>query len=264
VRSFALFGGGKVVVLRNAELFITRCRSQLEDYLAKPSTSATLVLRVPSLPANQRIYKLIDKLGGIEKCEPPKDLVRWITDHARSAHKLAVAPDAGRMLADLIGADLGRIDNELAKLALQSASGKIDAADVAGSVAFQREQEMWNMTNELAAGRTQQALKRWRQLVQMDTSAEFRAVTWLTMWLESVRKALEMQQAGMNPFTIAQQLRIWPKENQQPFFKTANTLGMAGVRRALDLLAKIDHQNKSGVGEAATNVERFLLSIAVR
>src|SRR5450755_3288151 len=57
VRCFAMFGGGKVVVVQNADAFITKYREQLEDYVAKPSDSATLVLRVTTLPANQRIYK---------------------------------------------------------------------------------------------------------------------------------------------------------------------------------------------------------------
>jgi len=263
LRSFAMFGGGKLVVVRNADAFVTRFREQLENYLGQPSDSATLVLRLCSLPANQRIYKLIVKVGEVVKCEPPKDLAGWVMARGREAHGLAVAPDAARMLADLIGGDLGRLDNELAKLALMVDGGKLSAKDVAGTVSFQREQQMWDMTNELAAGRAGEALRKWRQLVQLDSSAEFRAVTWLAMWLENVRKALAMKKAGMNPFTIAQQLRIWPRELQQPFFKTAEALGEGGVARGLDLLAEIDRQSKSGVGDAASNVERFLLSIPV-
>ena len=48
------------------------------------------------------------------------------------------------------------------------------------------------------------------------------------MWLENVRKALAMKKQGMNPFTIAQQLRIWPRELQQPFFTTRR--GAGGTR----------------------------------
>jgi len=48
---------------------------------------------------------------------------------------------------------------------------------------------------------------------------------------------------------------------QQPFMDTANLLGERGVARAIDLLAEIDRQSKSGVGNAAENVERFLLSV---
>jgi DNA polymerase III delta subunit len=128
-------------------------------------------------------------------------------------------------------------------------------------VAFQREQEMWDMTNALAAGRPAEALRRWRHLVQMDSSAEFRAVTWLGMWLENVRKALAMKKKGIGAGTIAQQLRIWPREIQQPFFKTSEALGEAGADRALDWLVEVDRQNKSGIGEPAANIERFLLRV---
>jgi DNA polymerase-3 subunit delta len=263
LRSFAMFGGGKVVVVQNADAFLTRFREQLEEYVSHPSNSATLVLRLSSLPSNQRIYKAISKAGQIEPCEPPKDLVRWITDQAKSAHQVAIGPNEARMLAELIGDDLGRLDNELAKLALSAKNGRIAGEDIAGGVAFQREQQMSEMTNAVAAGRAAEALKKWRQLIQTDPSAEFRAVTWLAIWLTNVRKALAMRKSGMQAFAIAQALRIWPREMQQPFFETATALGEAGVAQALDLLAEIDRQSKSGVGDAAENVERFILSMAI-
>lgn len=266
LRSFAMFGGAKLVVVRDADAFLARFREQLEDYVAAPSDSGTLVLRLASLPKNQRIYKAIDKLGGVEPCEPPKDLAKWAAERARAAHGITLAPEAARMMADLVGEDLGRIDNELAKLAIdaEGTRGAIGPEKIASSVAFQREQEMWDMTNELAAGDVAAALRRWRQLTQLDSSAEFRAVTWLGMWLENVRKALALKRKGLGAFAICQQLRIWPREIQEPFFKTACKLGDDGAAAALDLLAEIDHQSKTGVGDAAANVERFILQIGTR
>jgi DNA polymerase III delta subunit len=263
LRSFAMFGGAKVVVVRDADDFLSRYREQLEDYVAAPSDSGTLILRLTSLPKNQRIYKAIDKLGGVEPCDPPKDLAKWAAERAKAAHRMALTPDAAHMLVDLIGDDLGRIDNELAKLAIdaEGTKGPVGPEKVAGSVAFQREQEMWDMTNELAAGDPAAALRRWRQLVQLDNSAEFRAVTWLGMWLENVRKALALKRKGLGSFAICQQLRIWPQKMQDPFIKTACALGEAGAAAALDLLAEIDHQSKTGVGDAVTNVERFILRV---
>jgi DNA polymerase-3 subunit delta len=263
LRSFAMFGGTKVVVVGSADEFISRFREQLESYCEHPSNSATLVLRCESLPKNQRIYKIIQKNGQIEQCDPPnaRELPGWIVQRAKGAHGLVVSGDAAAMLAELIGNDLGRLDNELAKLALQCDGGKADVKDVAGSVAFQREQEMWAMTDEVAAGRITQALCRWRQLVQTDTSAEFRAVTWLGIWLEKAIKALEMSRRGMNAFGIAKELRIWPAEKGAAMVKTAQRMGDEGLRRALNLLVEVDHQSKSGVGEAAENVERFLLTV---
>jgi DNA polymerase III subunit delta len=266
LRSFAMFGGEKLVIVRDADAFVSKYREQLEDYLGKPATSGSLVLRLSSLPSNQRIYKAIAKVGKVEPCEPPKakDVPAWIVRQGKDAHGVRVDPDAAEMLAELIGDDLGRIDTELAKLALQVDGGRLTSKDVTGAVAFQRQQQMWDMTNELAAGHADAALRRWRQLMQTDPSAEFRAVTWLGMWLENVRKALAMKRKCIQPFAIAQALRLWPREIQQPFFKTADALGEAGVARAINLLAEIDKQSKSGVGDAAENVERFLLSLAVK
>ena len=127
LRSFAMFGSGKIVVIQSADDFVSRFREQLEEYVSHPSGSATLVLRLSSLPKGQRIYKAIAAAGKIEECEPPKDLPRWITDRAKSAYKLTVDPNAARLLADLIGDDLGRLDNELAKLAISAKDGKSPA-----------------------------------------------------------------------------------------------------------------------------------------
>ena len=264
LRSFSMFGNGKLVVVRSADEFISRFRESLEDYLQKPSTSGTLILRVPTLPSNQRISKLIQKVGEVMDCNPPKRLQPWITERAKTAHKISIDLPAADQLADLIGDDLGRLDNELAKLALQSTTGKITTADVSQGVAFQREQEMWHLTDELTRGRPADAMRRWRQLVQMDSSAEFRAVTWLTIWLEKVNKAIALRKKKLPPAVIAKELRIWPMDVVTPFFQTVDALGEVGAKRAIDLLALIDKQSKSGVGDAATNVERFLLTLAAK
>jgi DNA polymerase III delta subunit len=254
LRSFAMFGSGKLVVMRNSDEFITRYRDQLEEFLQHAPAGATLVLRVASLPGNTRLHKLIARVGTVDVCQPPRDLRRWIIDHGRSAHGLTIASDAASLLADHIGGDLGKLDNELAKLALQVEDKKITAANVQG-VAFQREQEMWDLTNELASGRPEEALRRWRHMCQLDTSAEFRAVTWLTMWLEDMRLALAGRQGKV----------AWKYKDRLPLLvRTAQRFGHDGVGRAIDLLAEIDRRSKSGLGDAASNVEWFILSIDLR
>jgi DNA polymerase-3 subunit delta len=257
LRSFAMFGSGKMVVVREADDFLSKYREQLEKYVANPADSATLVLRLSSLPANQKIHKLIAKNGEVIKCEPPSaaQLPQWITSRAKSAYQATLAPDAARLLAELIGDDLGRLDTELAKLSLQVDAGKpIGVDQIKGSVAFQREQEMRDLTAALAIGRTADAVRRWRQLLQSDPSSEFRAVTWLAMWLEDVRDFL----ASPGTFKNAWKYRgdDFPK-----FKQTAQAIGKQNVGRLVDMLVEVDKQSKSGVGDAAANVERFLLAV---
>ena len=73
-----------------------------------------------------------------------------------------------------------------------------------------------------------------------------------------------MRKSGQAPASIAQTLRIWPREMQGPFMETAAALGEAGSARAVDLLAEVDRQSKTGVGDAAANVERFLIAVGKR
>ena len=260
LRSFSMFGGAKLVVVRDADELLARHREALENYVASPSEGSVLVLRFNgALPKNQRIYKAIAKTGEIVECEPPKpaELSRWLTARAKTVHKITLTPDAIELLKDLVGDDLGRLDNELAKLALdpESASKPVGPARISGSISFQREQEIKDMTGELAVGNAGEAVRRWHQLMQLDPSAEFRAVTWLGMWLEDVGVVVRGGQAGKMAWKYGQQR--FPQ-----FLKIANTMGKDGYARAVDLLAKVDQQSKTGVGDAARNVERFMLDVA--
>lgn len=259
LRSFAMFGGGtKLVTVREADALITRYREQLEEYVNHPSESAVLVLRLCSLPGTQRIAKAIAKMGAVESCAAPKDLSRWAIEHAKREHKITLAPDAARVLADYVGADLGRIDSELAKLAIQCDGDRVSLDSVCANVAFTREREMWDLTNALAGGDVGEALSRWRQLLHADPSAEFRAVTWLGIWLGDVATVVTT-----GPRSGATQKLRWKyKDGFDRFVRNAEAFGKDGYARALDLLTEIDKQSKSGVGDAAENVERFILALA--
>jgi len=263
LRSYSMFGGYKLVVVRAADDFISKFRSELEDYLEKPSDAGSLVLRVDSLPKNQRIYKSITKVGEAIACEPPKagQLVSWLLDRAKK-QKIKIAPEAAEQLCDLIGGDLGRLDNELNKLALIIDSDRIEPDDVGKAVAFQREQQMWEMTDALSLGSPDEAVRRWRHLVATDPSSEFRAVTWLAIWVERAQKALVMKRQRMNGFAIAKALKIWPANNVDRLLATGEKLGSDRLNRATGQLLEIDRKNKSGLGDPSSNVEQFLLSMA--
>lgn len=264
LRSFAMFGGGKIVVVREGDDFVSRFRESLEKYLAAPSNSATLVLRMNSLPANQRIHKLIAKAGQIIDCKPPKQLARWIMDRGKNSHGLTIGYDVAELLANLVGENLGRLDSELAKLALAGTSGRLTLSDISGTVAFQKEQQIYELTNALSAGSVEEAVRRWRQLLQTDKSAEFRAITWICLWLEKVRKAIALQKQGAAAAQISSDLKIWPRDTVPAFLRVCEHLGEQGVTRAMAQLAEIDFQSKTGVGDAAENVERFMLSLQLR
>ncbi len=264
LRSLAMFGGRRLVVVRDADAFVSAHRQLVESYLASPAVGNVLVLRMASLPKNQKVYKLAQKVGEIISCEPPKQAAvsKWLLSRAKKQHGLELDPAAAELLADAIGSDLGSLDNELAKLALASVDGRAGPEMVSGGVAFRREQQMWIMTDAMTRGDAAEAVKIWRQLLATDASAEFRAVTWLSMWLEKADKALVLRQKGSRPFDIAKQLKIWPAANVEPLIRTAEHLGRPWLRTATDRLAELDYRIKTGLTDAKRGCEAFVATSA--
>lgn len=264
LRSFSMFAGRKLVVMRDADAFISTHREALEAYVQHPSEAAILVLRANTMPANHRIHKLISKVGRVIACEPPREhqIPAWIIAHGKAVHGVTVLPAAAAALKELVGDDLGRLDSELGKLALMTDDGRITPEQVTTAVGFQREQAMWDLTDTLSTGNVSAAVKRWRQLLQTDPTSEFKAVTWLTLWLGKLGRVREMTRAGVPPNVISKDLKIWSSETLSGMQRFAARLGDDGIRRAIARLAVVDLGSKSGVGEASTNVEAFLLSLA--
>src|SRR4051794_40297612 len=126
VRTPSMFAPKKLVIVDPADPVFKKVegedekrlgnRELLENYLEAPVDSATLVLVVNSWLKTTRLHKALDKVGGIRWCESIKAHAApaWIVRRAAEAYgKTIDAATAGR-LADLIGPDQQRLDNELA------------------------------------------------------------------------------------------------------------------------------------------------------
>ena len=93
LRSFAMFGGHKMVIVRDAEDFISRFRESFREVSRRPGRLRNTAAALRTLAKTTRIYKLIDKLGGICECEPPTQLASWIMSQAKNAHGLTLSSE---------------------------------------------------------------------------------------------------------------------------------------------------------------------------
>ncbi len=152
----AMFGGGtRLVVVEDADEFITRYRSELEDYVARPRITGVLVLEAKSFPSNTRLYKQVAANGLVVECGAPSDarLSKWLATWARQSHRVDLAPGAADMLVDLVGPELGLLDQELAKLALTAGpDSKVTAESVRELVGTWRTKTTWDMLDAALAG----------------------------------------------------------------------------------------------------------------
>lgn len=218
----AMFGGERrLAVVEDADDFVTRYRPQLEDYVAKPSRSGVLVLDLDSLPSNTRLYKAIAAQGLAIDCAPPSParLGKWLADWAKQHHRVAIASSAADMLVELIGPELGLLDQELAKLALLAGSDrKVTPEMIESSVGGWRVRTAWEMLDAALEGQVADAMLQLDRLLssgeqpvgilaQISASLRrFAAATRLVVQAEKAKRRINLrevlEQTGVRSFVV--------------------------------------------------------------
>jgi DNA polymerase-3 subunit delta len=190
--SSSLFGTGKrLVIVQRADTFVTAQRNRLEDYVAKPSKSATLVLDVGTWAANTRLYKAVDDLGLQIQCSPPlkgksknvdeNRVVKWLMSRATKPHGFKMKSLAAEVLLELVGPTLGLLEQDLAKLALYvPAGGEVNAELVQSAVGGWRAKTTWDAMDAALDGHAGEALVQLDHLLQSGEHplALFGSIAW--------------------------------------------------------------------------------------
>lgn len=168
--TMALFGAEqrRLVIVEDADDFVKRHRSQLEDYVARPSRSGVLLLDVSSLPSNTRLFKVVAAEGLHVDCKTPAQaqVLKWLIHWTKQHHEAKLDPLAAEVLYETAGPELGLVDMELAKLA--SASGpdrQITPELVDQYVGGWRVRKTWDMLDDALAGRAPSALEQLERLL---------------------------------------------------------------------------------------------------
>lgn len=188
LRTASLLTGRRVVVIGDADAFVSANREALEDYLDHPSTSGSLVLMVDRWDARWNLAKRVAQLGGARDCSPPPEsaLPGWIVRAARQRGK-KIATEVAKELAAYVLADLARLDGEVEKLSLYVGDrAEITAEDVLAVVAHTSGPAKYALTDAIDAGRSADALE---ALGDMMTARgeEFRILGLLAWQLRSRR-----------------------------------------------------------------------------
>jgi DNA polymerase-3 subunit delta len=161
LNTVAMFGPRRLVVVDEADPFVTNHRAELEDYVARPAMTGVLVLSVGPWPSNTRLYKAVAAAGLQVDCRSPAAAAvpRWLGRWARQAHAVELAAGAAEMLLELVGPELGLLDQELAKLALSAGpSGKVTPEIVERLAGGWRTRTAWEMLDAALAGNAREAV----------------------------------------------------------------------------------------------------------
>jgi DNA polymerase-3 subunit delta len=196
----------RLVVMDNADPFVTRYRAALEKYVAKPSATGILILDVASWPSNTKLAKALGSEATIVcKSLSAQKLPEWCVQRAASVYGKQLIAAAARLLVDLVGAEMGLLDQELAKLAVYVGDAKrIDTNDVDQLVGRSRAENTWKIFDTIAAGNVGESLTILDRLLDQGDEP-IRLLGAFSMQLRRLAQAHRLSQHGISlPSALAE------------------------------------------------------------
>jgi DNA polymerase III subunit delta len=166
--SQSLFGTGqRLVVVDEADSFVTEYRTELEDYVAAAGRGV-LVLDVKTWPSNTRLAKAVAASGLAIQCDSPSErqIKSWLTQRAKTEYEVRLESAVADALVELVPPELGILVHEVAKLALLVGENRvIDVKIVRDNVGGWRARATWDMVDAVADGRAAEALAQLDRLI---------------------------------------------------------------------------------------------------
>ncbi len=253
----------RVVVVREADSFVTAHRERLERYLEKPSPTGMLVLECLRFPKTTRLYKAAVGCGAqLHECKKltSRELVGFVAAEA-SRHQKRIDPPAATRLIDLVGQDAGVLAMEIEKLALyaadRSAIGDQDVCDLVGQ---SREEKIFAVMDAAAHGRVGDAVHLWHEVLSTDPEAAYKAVGGIAYKVRQWLLAHRMLAEGTDITAIASKMMMWKRESE--LGTLLRKLSPEVLRRFLAAIAQLDSQAKSGARSIEKGVEVLLIQLA--
>jgi len=168
VCTLPFFTRRRLVIVEDADPFITKYRKELEAYVEKPSESGILLFQTKTWVATTILAKLVDRVGLAIDCSSPResDLAPWLARLARTRYRAQLDAEAARLLVELVGAEAGILASEVEKLAVYAGeSRRIERDDIAKLVGAGRVETIWKTLDAALAGQGKLALEYLDQLL---------------------------------------------------------------------------------------------------
>lgn len=209
--SVSLFGPPiSLVIVEDADKFVTQCRGKIEQWAGRPAGRAALVLDVASWPGNTNLAKLTAAQGHSILCSLPrtkganggldfKSIVSWLQHRAKTVHEFSISQDAARHLIDNSLPELGLWDQQLSKLALYAMDGrKVDAELIDEVIGGWGQKDSFAMINLALDGQAAAAVRVLERLLQGGEipQAMFGAMAWTLRRYAAAIRNLELEERG--------------------------------------------------------------------
>jgi len=258
----------RIVIVEQADEFITKNRDGLEKYVAVPSAVGVLILEPDSFPSNTKLAKALPAGAKIE-CAPlnpykPAEAEGWCRSWAKSHHKKKLAADAAALLVERVGMSLGLLDQELGKLAVAVGSKtEIEPEHVEQFVGRSRAGNVFRILDAVGEGKPQEAFAVLGELFEEgeEPLAILGAMTSQLRKLAGIGRLVAFGQA-LGPAMDAAGVSKWPAA-RQAVERQLKHLGRNRLAKLADQLVDINLGLKGGSPLAPRlQLERLLAELA--
>ncbi len=259
----------KVVLVRDSVLFASGKESakvehrpeRLLSYLEQPSETTVLVFLVPHEKLDER-KKLVKAAKAADFVIPftplsAEELGQWIQKRATSRGR-TLAKDAGEELLRRVGTDMHSLAAEMDKLILHAgADGTITLDAVNELVIVATEQNVFRLTEELAALRTGPAIALYYDLLRQ-REEPIKLMALMVRQFRNMLHVKELASQGYSPQQMAGQLGLHPYAVKITAEQTRK-FSLERLATLLSELADLDYAMKTGQVDKTLGLELFLL-----
>jgi DNA polymerase-3 subunit delta len=150
-RRFPMMSNHQVVIVKEAQNI--KSIEGLEPYVKNPLNSTILVIdyKYKSIDKRKTFSRLIDKNGVLFEAKRiyENQLPAWISSYL-AAHKYTISPQASAMMSEYLGADLGKVSNELDKLIISLPENtQITPDHIERNIGISKEYNIFELQNAL-------------------------------------------------------------------------------------------------------------------
>ncbi|MHC4753180.1 MAG: DNA polymerase III subunit delta [Planctomycetota bacterium] len=166
----------RVVLIRQADDFISKNRQLLEKYFDSPCPTGQFILTVKTWDARTKLAKKLAKAGKLINVTQPKqwELPQRLIKYANEAYDKKLSRDAAELLVELTGDELTRLYSEIDKLALFADKEKlITPKHIESLIGHNRLFNAFAVIDAIIAGSAAEAVERLRAMFAGDKSAEY-------------------------------------------------------------------------------------------
>ena len=262
LRTLPFLADRRVVLIKDADKFISANRETLEKYFDEPSPTGVFILTVQTWAGNTRLAKKLAKVGRLIKVS---DIARgrlgsYVADYARREQSKDFGPGAAQLLVELVGDEPGRLCSEADKLAVYIGDKKnITSDDVEKLIGHNRMFGAFAVIDAVTDGNVGAAVERLRNMFATDRQSEFRVVGAFCYHFRRLFKARALLDEGAGRNQIARQLGLWG--NVDGFFRQLSRISLEGIGDVLAQLARIDYLVKTGQTDVKIALEQLVLSL---